>query len=120
MLSDTTAFCGALKATVLWSAQTNSLSVIYANIVFDRRIVDAWDTVLGMWRSASSTPPSMRQLETRFSVGRDLDRQLLPSAVPADTKQYMDTLIPNNKRRREVVHQHISIFRILRACRPKW
>ena len=50
-----------------------------------------------------------------FSVGRDLDRQLLPSAVPAETKQYIDTLIPNDKRRREAVHQYISHLTSMQA-----
>ena len=48
-------------------------------------------------------------------MGRDLGRQLLPSAVPAETKQYIDTLIPNDKRRREAVHQYISHLTSMQA-----
>ena len=112
--------------SIPWRPQSNGL-VERANkelirhlryIVFDRRIVDAWDTVLGMavriinTTKHASIGVSPAQL---FSVGRDLDRQLLPSAVPAETKQYIDTLIPNDKRRREAVHQYISHLTSMQA-----
>ena len=56
-----------------------------------------------------------RRLGSCFSVGRDLDRQLLPSAVPAETKHFIDTLIPNDKRRREALHQYISHLTSMQA-----
>ena len=105
---------GARSLCTAWRPPIRHLKYI----VFDRRIAGAWDTVLGMavriinTTKHASIGVSPAQL---FSVGRDLDRQLLPSAVPAETKQYIDTLIPNDKRRREAVHQYISHLTSMQA-----